>query len=348
MWIFFDELNTCNSMGLISEIFCNRTMRGKKIDDDKYQRYVFIGACNPYRILSEKSKKLEIGLKINNKRKKDLVYTVNPLPHSLLNYVIDFGELTKEDTKSYIESMIKNYINDDNNIEENSRLVKLAVNTVKLCHFFIKNNSDSSSVSLRDIKHFNIFYKGFIKYFEYLKDLSRKQNIGIITKNPHLNEFSEMNSYTIKKNSINLSIYISYYLRLPTKSLREELCKLLDEQNYFEYGFLHVPLKESKFILDQIYINPQRGIAKNNALRENIFCELFCLINKIPLIICGKPGNSKSLSVQLLLDNMKGKLSLNEFFKNPDYKEVISYPFQGSTTCTSNGISSFFRRSVAF
>ena len=95
--------------------------------------------------------------------------------------------------------------------------------------------------------------------------------------------------------------------------------------NYFEYGFLHVPLKESKFILDQIYINPQRGIAKNNALRENIFCELFCLINKIPLIICGKPGNSKSLSVQLLLDNMKGKLSLNEFFKNPDYKEVRKF-----------------------
>ena len=348
MWIFFDELNTCNSMGLISEIFCNRTMRGKKIDDDKYQRYVFIGACNPYRILSEKSKKLEIGLKINNKRKKDLVYTVNPLPHSLLNYVIDFGELTEQDTKSYIESMIKNYINDDNNIEENSRLVKLAVNTVKLCHFFIKNNSDSSSVSLRDIKHFNIFYKGFIKYFEYLKDLSRKQNIGIITKNPHLNEFSEINSYTIKKNSINLSIYISYYLRLPTKSLREELCKLLDEQNYFEYGFLHVPLKESKFILDQIYINPQRGIAKNNALRENIFCELFCLINKIPLIICGKPGNSKSLSVQLLLDNMKGKLSLNEFFKNPDYKEVISYPFQGSTTCTSNGIKKAFEKARHF
>ena len=35
-----------------------------------------------------------------------LVYTVNPLPFSLLNFVFNFGELTKEDEKSYIKNMI--------------------------------------------------------------------------------------------------------------------------------------------------------------------------------------------------------------------------------------------------
>ena len=240
--------------------------------------------------------------------------------------------------------MIKNHIYNDDN--KNKSLFNLAVNLVKQCHFFIKNNSDSSSVSLRDIKYFNIFYKGFIKYYEYLKELSNKQKVGLIAKKAHLNDYLKMDKYSIKKNSINLSIYISYYLRLPTKSLRKEICKLLDQ--YFDQGFLHIPIKESKFILDQIYINPHRGIAKNNPLRENIFCELFCLINKIPLIICGKPGNSKSLSVQLLLDNMKGKSSLNEFFKNPDMKEVISYPFQGSTTCTSKGIKKTFDKARNF
>ena len=346
VWIFFDEINTCNSLGLISEIFCNRTYRGKKIDDlnNNNQKYVFIGACNPYRILNEKNKNLEFGLSINNKKEKNLVYTVNPLPHSLLNYVLDFGGLAEKDTKKYIESMIKNHIYNDDN--KNKSLFDLAVNLVKQCHFFIKNNSDSSSVSLRDIKYFNIFYKGFIKYYEYLKELSNKQKVGLIAKKAHLNDYLKMDKYSIKKNSINLSIYISYYLRLPTKSLRKEICKLLDQ--YFDQGFLHIPIKESKFILDQIYINPHRGIAKNNPLRENIFCELFCLINKIPLIICGKPGNSKSLSVQLLLDNMKGKSSLNEFFKNPDMKEVISYPFQGSTTCTSKGIKKTFDKARNF
>ena len=33
-WIFFDEINTCNSMGLISEIMCKRTIFGKKICDN--------------------------------------------------------------------------------------------------------------------------------------------------------------------------------------------------------------------------------------------------------------------------------------------------------------------------
>ena len=29
VWVFFDELNACNSMGLITEIMCKRTMLGK-------------------------------------------------------------------------------------------------------------------------------------------------------------------------------------------------------------------------------------------------------------------------------------------------------------------------------
>ena len=30
MIIFFDEINTCNSLGLITEIMCNHTYLGKK------------------------------------------------------------------------------------------------------------------------------------------------------------------------------------------------------------------------------------------------------------------------------------------------------------------------------
>ena len=343
MWLFFDEINTCNSMGLISEIFCNRTYRGKPIPE----RFAFIGACNPYLIASEKNKNIEVCLNLRNKKQSNLVYTVNPLPHSLLNYVMDFGELSNQDIELYIRKMIEKVIDDGD-------LLEIAVETVGKCHMFIKEKSDSSSVSLRDIKYFNIFYQGFIKYFNYLKILSKQQFFGLSRQNTNLKAYSEMGDKSIKKQSINLSAYISYFLRLPTKSLREELEKILSElvdrnrNKYFDYGFLNVPLKESRYILDQLDINPERGIAKNNALRENIFCELFCLVNKVPLIICGKPGNSKTLSVQLLLDNMKGKSSLSEFFKNPDYKEVIPYPFQGSTTCTSKGVLKAFEKARNF
>jgi len=46
IWVFFDEINTCNSMGLLSEIFYNHSYYGKKLDD----KLTFIAACNPYRL----------------------------------------------------------------------------------------------------------------------------------------------------------------------------------------------------------------------------------------------------------------------------------------------------------
>ena len=50
IWVFLDEINTCNSLGLITEIMCNHTYLGKKISD----KFIFIAACNPYRILTKK------------------------------------------------------------------------------------------------------------------------------------------------------------------------------------------------------------------------------------------------------------------------------------------------------
>ena len=45
MWIFFDEINTCESLGLLSEIILKQTVFGKKLK----KNFVFIGSCNPYR-----------------------------------------------------------------------------------------------------------------------------------------------------------------------------------------------------------------------------------------------------------------------------------------------------------
>jgi hypothetical protein len=45
LWIFFDEINTCLSMSLLTEIFINRTYNGNKL----YDNIRLIGACNPYR-----------------------------------------------------------------------------------------------------------------------------------------------------------------------------------------------------------------------------------------------------------------------------------------------------------
>ena len=105
---------------------CKKTYQGNSIPSN----VVFIAACNPYREKNAKFKE-NIGLNIkqahqqkkylNDKELEDinrlqnsnLVYTVNPLPHSLLNFVFDFGTLSQEDEENSIKCMIKETIERD-------------------------------------------------------------------------------------------------------------------------------------------------------------------------------------------------------------------------------------------
>jgi MoxR-like ATPase len=69
------------------------------------------------------------------------------------------------------------------------------------------------------------------------------------------------------------------------------------------------------------------GCALNLALRENVFTSLVCLMNKLPVIIVGMPGCSKSLTIRLLASNLRGLGSREEFFKN--LPELQLFPYQG-------------------
>ena len=55
-------------------------------------------------------------------------------------------------------------------------------------------------------------------------------------------------------------------------------------------------------------------IAINQALKENIFAIIPCIINKIPIFICGKPGCSKSLAINLIFANLQGSKSVDSYF----------------------------------
>ena len=137
LWVFFDELNTCKSMDLLSEIICKHSYQGKKLPEN----IVFIGAVNPYR----KAKQKIVGLKINNNNniydESDLVYTVNPMPHSLLNFVFDFGNLNPDDEKRYIKNMVEQIIKE-------KKLCNLAIDLIITSQNFIRKENGMSSVSL--------------------------------------------------------------------------------------------------------------------------------------------------------------------------------------------------------
>ena len=62
------------------------------------------------------------------------------------------------------------------------------------------------------------------------------------------------------------------------------------------------------------------NIARNAALRENVFMMAVCVDLRIPLFLVGKPGSSKSLAKAIVADSMRGQASQNDLLKS--FKEV--------------------------
>ena len=297
----------------MKNIICDKNFRNKNNIPD---RFIIICACNPYRILSEENQNLEFGMSIEKYKRRKLVYTVNPLPYSTLNFILDFNNLENETTKIYIKNMSnKRFPNISNNIRE------LITELVEKSHYFIKERSDISSVSLREINRFPKFYNYFIKYLNINRKLGQREIDSII-----------------------LSLYFCYYLRIPTRNLRKEyINKIINSVKFNNeiIPFLEVTKRESDYITDKL-LEGKIGYAKNKGLSENLFSEFICLNNKEPLIICGKPGSSKSLSVRILLDAMKGNNSRNEFLKQ--FKEIIPSFYQCSLSSTSQSVLKVFER----
>ena len=333
-------------MGLISEILCKRTFQGNPIPSN----IAFIAACNPYRI-DEKKLRKKAGLNVINAQKEirnnlkdqrdinkvksssintSLVYTVNPLPHSLLNFVFDFGEVSEENEAKYIKSIIKKsqleffekYRVRDNsyNQKDFDKIYELAIKMLISSHKFIREKNDVSSVSLREIRRFNIFFEFFCDYLLQKKEFDLTQMNISSTEKDNYEFYKKIKYKDIQIYSIILSTFVCYYLRIPENNVRKELYDILktklNEYDINYADFLYIPMKEEKFIAESIDL--EKGIAKNKALLDNIFA-LFVTINtKVPIFIVGKPGCSKSLSVQLINKSMRGKaskkLSLNLFY----------------------------------
>ena len=355
IWLFFDEMNTCLSLSLLTEIFINRTYNEKPL----CKNIRFIGACNPYR--RRKDNKEKCGLSLSNDNEEELVYLVQPLPQSLLYYVFSFGSIDSEDEKKYIHSIIQKSFSKEENILHN-----LTRDAISLCHIYLREKFDASVVSLREIARFSKCIEFFNNYFDIKNKFENKKSKKYIENNKNNN----------KLRSIICSIYLCYYIRLTSQELRSQfeqklrpiLLKLINnDENFIEEGgdlikaiknnsdlkneiiargeiieqfsdFLKI---EQDYLIEQIDLD--KGIGKNALLKENVFLLFVSLITSIPLIIIGKPGTGKSLSAQLICKSMRGKYSRkNTFFH--EFKKINQIYFQGSESTQPEDVQRLFRK----
>ena len=334
--LFLDEINTTNSLNLLVELFTQHSFVGNSLNDNVY----IIAACNPYRLMLSKNE--EIGY-TNKKRHRirNLIYTVNPLPLSLINYVFDFGNLREQEEIKYINSFIESFLSNsfpqgENKKEIYGKIYKIICDSIFLCQAFIRDNSEISSVSLREIQRFKIFFEFFLEITRedfYPKNISEKKE----KKQEDIkNDIDKEIQMYLK--AANLSLYICYYLRIINHDKRKQLSEQLEK--IFEFDFLDYPYKLENKIADNMNLN--KGIAKNRALLDNIFSLFVCLNVKIPIFICGKAGCSKTLSFSLLYQSMKGEYSESNLFKK--YPKLYVSSYQGSLTSNSLEIQTIFKR----
>lgn len=65
--------------------------------------------------------------------------------------------------------------------------------------------------------------------------------------------------------------------------------------------------------LDHVHL--EKNIARNMALKENVFMMVVCIELRVPLFLVGKPGSSKSLAKTIVSDAMQGNAARKELFR---------------------------------
>src|SRR5438045_7087914 len=84
IWLFFDEINTCNHIGLLADLISHRMLNGNPIDPN----IRLFSACNPYRLRTKAQSNVGLGSKVKRYEEQSrLVYQVKPLPDQILDYV---------------------------------------------------------------------------------------------------------------------------------------------------------------------------------------------------------------------------------------------------------------------
>ncbi|XP_060883381.1 E3 ubiquitin-protein ligase rnf213-alpha isoform X2 [Labrus mixtus] len=350
--LFFDEANTTESISSIKEVLCDKTVKGESLTQDSGLQ--IIAACNPYRKHTDDMiKRLEsagLGYRVRAEETdeklgsiplRQLVYRVQALPPSMIPLVWDFGQLNDHTEKIYIQQIVQRVI--ENNAINQTNL-KWITDVLSASQKYMRTRKDECSfVSLRDVERcmqsFVWFYDNHLMLFGELEKFESNQNAENNDRNQRQLEVRDPVLW-----SLVMAIGVCYHACLEKKDkYREEVSKCLPER----YSPAKV-MQEISLMQDVLLSGVPMGdtIARNSALKENVFMMVLCIELRIPLFLVGKPGSSKSLSKTLVADAMQGQASHSDFYKM--FKQIHLVSFQCSPHSTPEGIINTFKQCGRF
>lgn len=331
--LFFDEANTTEAIFAIKEILCDKTIQGKPLKSDSGLK--IIAACNPYRKHTpEMVKRLEragLGYRMKAEETEDrigkvplrqLVYRVHPLPPSMASLVWDFGQLSDATELSYIKQIVQRTV-DSNHLPVGCK--NIISNVLAASQQYMRSQkTECSFVSLRDVERsMNVL----VWFYKHGRDFDNLKHLNMLD---------------MALRCLVLAVGVCYYpsLVLP-KPYLSHIC------SHFQLSAeaLEQVISDCQDFLLQ-NIQTRETIAKNAALKENVFLMVICIELKIPLFLVGKPGSSKSLAKTVVSDAMQGQNSHVELFRK--LKQVHMVSFQCSPYSSSEGIIGTFKNCARF
>eukprot|EP00026_Physarum_polycephalum_P000016 Phypoly_transcript_00016.p1 GENE.Phypoly_transcript_00016~~Phypoly_transcript_00016.p1 ORF type:complete len:3661 (+),score=399.99 Phypoly_transcript_00016:3-10985(+) len=331
-YVFLDEINTASCMGLFKEIICDHSIKGKKLPSN----LVVIAACNPYRSRLDDNPELYTGFVPRTFKPSKLVYLVHPLPETMTEYVWDIGSLKEKEELHYIERMM-NVNLPHSRVAATRQFQQVFCRAILASHKFIRKiTNEPSSVSLRDVSRCLKMNQFFHKHFQMQQSQADLEEY-IPDNLRGYKSITVLNENDAAMHSMLLSLAHCYYYRLSKKNRDEYIGLLASHANLTPKAISRVLVDIQ---LDYIRLmNVPPGIAVNQALRENVFMMLTCILNQMPLFVVGKPGSSKSLAMQIIRESFYRETKSKRFAHYPAI-EVVSY--QCSPMSEAKGIEDAF------
>uniref|UniRef100_A0A673JVR7 RING-type E3 ubiquitin transferase n=1 Tax=Sinocyclocheilus rhinocerous TaxID=307959 RepID=A0A673JVR7_9TELE len=335
--LFFDEANTTEAIFAIKEVLCDKAVQGYPLK--KNSGLKIIAACNPYRRhtprMIDRLERAGLGYRVKAEETEDrlgkvpmrqLVYRVHPLPPSMVPLVWDFGQLSDSSEFSYICQIVQKQMTDHGLPRAYQSVI---TKVLAASQRYMRRQADECSfVSLRDVERSMCV---LVWFYNHGVDLF---------PGCHRNETELM---TLK--CLVLAMGVCYYPSLENKGTY-----LATMSKCFPCPFNSKESLEQEITSCQDFflekIQTRDTIAKNLALKENVFLMVVCIELRIPLFLVGKPGSSKSLAKTVVADAMQRQASHCDLFKK--LKEVHMVSFQCSPHSSPEGIIGTFRNCARF
>ncbi|KAJ8263858.1 hypothetical protein GJAV_G00142190 [Gymnothorax javanicus] len=348
--LFFDEANTTEAVSSIKEVLCDRAVEGERLSVGLGLQ--IIAACNPYRKHSnEMIQRLEsagLGYRVRAEETEDklgstplrqLVYRVQVLPPSMIPLVWDFGQLNDQTEKTYIEQIVQRVLQAKSIGSWYSEMIANALSSSQ--RYMRKRRDECCFVSLRDVER---CVQVFVWFYDNHGLLIRELNNYLQQKKKQGSRLVEGERRDPVVWALTMALGVCYHACLEYKEgYRKEICRTLPEGYTSKRMLFEITLVQD-LLLSGVPLG--NTIARNTALKENVFMMVICIELRIPLFLVGKPGSSKSLSKTLVADAMQGQAAHSELFRN--LKQVHLVSFQCSPHSTPEGIIGTFKQCSRF